>query len=114
MLSVWAADHIFCCSTLGVREKIGGYHMITISDDLGYHINSTDTLDKVGKEAIGLKGYLSKNSLVMLQRGARLGQNSKNITRHFLEPDSFIRSSILSNQAFYSLCDLWGFVEHSK
>jgi hypothetical protein len=45
----------------------------------------------------------------MLQRGARLGQNSKNITRHFLEPDSFIRSSILSNQDLYSLCDLWGF-----
>ena len=98
---MWVADHIFCSSTLEVREKIGGYHMITISHDLGYHINSTDTLDKVGKEAIGLKGYLHKNSLVMLQRGARLGQNSKNVTRHFFRTGflylelHFIKSSFL-------------------
>lgn len=57
-------------SSLEVCEKIGGYHLITISDDLGYDMNSTDTLDKVGKECIGLKGWVTTQDGIVCQNTA--------------------------------------------
>jgi len=60
-------------STLEDHEKIGGYHMITISDELGYHINSTDTLGKVGKEAIGLKGWVTSQDDILCQNKGMKG-----------------------------------------
>ena len=47
--------------------------MITISDDLGYHINSTDTLGKVGKEAIGLKGWVTSQDDILCQNKGMKG-----------------------------------------